>query len=452
MRVLAAFLSFVLTLYGCGGGGGGATFPGLPALMPAQGKNAPIVFRTDGVQVGGDVRPARNALSPAGRHGEVAISTGRVRDGENADRVLDILKKHAVVRLSSDPGNLYLRIFEIDPVIRIRETTPDRYIDEVVRVVQLINTALPYNKRMTVSPERAWHPVPPDAPIWVNYIPDGHIFVGIAPQDTWPQLERPPVRVAGVQVGDSSGTYIWLNTNLLTNRAHIRKVLAHEIGHAIGTTAHIEPHEFRSIMNTGYLGYIPAHILYPIDTDAIHAIYTRFFDEYGTSKYDPNKLGAWTDASFHLRGDMDDVSFGASSRNGLIQPWAFGPSPSTNFADNQALSGSVSWSGRLLGFTSNSESLAGAADLTINLVTLRGRIDFTGLEHWSVQATPGAIGSGRMWNDGDLRYGVIVRGNSFVQTGGDAGEVTGMFYGAEHQAMGGVVERSDMAAGFGGKR
>lgn len=62
------------------------------------------------------------------------------------------------------------------------------------------------------------------------------------------------------------------------------------------------------------------------------------------------------------------------------------------------------------------------------------------------------VGSGRTWNDGDLRYSVIVRGNAFTQTGGDAGEVTGVFFGSNHEGMGGVVERSDMSAGFGGTR
>ena len=91
-------------------------------------------------------------------------------------------------------------------------------------------------------------------------------------------------------------------------------------------------------------------------------------------------------------------------------------------------------------------------DLTINLEALRGQIDFTGLEHWGVKAVPGQIGSGATWNDGDLRYSVVVRGNTFNQTGGDAGEVTGAFFGPAHEGMGGVVERSDMSAGFGGTR
>ncbi|MDE0331270.1 MAG: matrixin family metalloprotease [Nitrospinae bacterium] len=450
-KAFSVLLSLALLLPGCGGGGGGgggSSFPRQPALMPAQALNAPVIARSDGVQIGGDVRPSLSNLSPAGTHGGAAISSGRVRDGESSARVLDVIEKHAVVRRSDDPGNKYLRLFEGTPVVRIRETTPDRYIDEVIRVVQLMNTALPYDKRIIVSPERA--PRPGFEESWPNYIPERHIFVGIEPQDSWPPDEKSPVRVAGTQFGSSSsGIYIWVNTSALTNTNHMRKVLAHELGHALGLREHIEPGDYNSIMNTGYRNIsIPAHLLHQIDTDALHALYTRFLEQYGTSLYDPNKLGSWTDVSFHLRGDVDDVSFGASSRNGLIQPWAHGPGPSTNLSGM----GSASWSGRLLGFTSRSQSLAGAVDLTINLEALSGRIDFTGLEHWGVNATPGPVGSGRTWNDGDLSYSVTVRGNTFTQTGGDAGEVTGAFFGPNHEGMGGVVERSDMSAGFGGTR
>ena len=323
----------------------------------------------------------------------------------------------------------------------------------MIRVVQLINAALPYYKRISVSPERAFHPT--DFYPNENYIPAGHIYVGFGPQSTWPSQERPLETVAGAQLsgvdaGDGPASYIWINTDVAVETNHVRKTLAHEIFHALGFYEHIEPDEYRTVMNAGHV--FPVTYLPQIDSDTLYALYTRFTHEYGFRAFDPNDLGPWTDVSFHLRGDMDDVSFGASSRNGLIQPWAHGPSPATNLTDNQALSGSASWAGRLLGFTSESESLAGAADLTINLSTLRGRIDFTGLEHWGVNATPGPIGSGTIWNDGDLRYGVIVRGNTFNQTGGDAGEVTGAFFGAGHEGMGGVVERSDMSAGFGGTR
>ena len=452
-KAFSALLSFALILPGCGGGGGGgggSSFPRQPALIPAQALNAPVIFRRDGVQIGGDVRPSRNSLSQAGTHGEVAVSTGRVRDGESAERVKDLLGKHATGRDPSDPGTHYINTFYHGPTIQIRETTPDRYIGDVIRVVQLINAALPYDKRISVSPVRAIHP--PESDFFdPNYIPAGHVYVGLGPQNTWPSPERPPVLVAGVEFSGYQDSYIWINTDIVVGTNQLRKVLAHEIFHTLGFLEHIKPHEYRTVMNTDYLNF-PITYLPQIDTDTLNALYTRFTHEYGFRPFDPNDLGPWTDVSFHLRGDMDDVSFGASSRNGLIQPWAHGPSPETNLADNQALSGNASWTGRLLGFTSDSQSLAGAAGLTISLATLRGQIDFTGLEHWGVNATPGAIGSGQMWNDGDLRYSVIVRGNTFTQTGGDAGEVTGMFFGAEHEGMGGVVERAGMSAGFGGTR
>ena len=79
-------------------------------------------------------------------------------------------------------------------------------------------------------------------------------------------------------------------------------------------------------------------------------------------------------------------------------------------------------------------------------------MDFTGLEHWPASAAPGAVGSGAARHDGDLRYVIEVRGNAFHRTGGDAGTVTGAFFGPAHEAMGGVLEREDLDAGFAGLR
>ena len=94
------------------------------------------------------------------------------------------------------------------------------------------------------------------------------------------------------------------------------------------------------------------------------------------------------------------------------------------------MSGSAAWNGALLGVTSSSETVAGAASLTVNLASLDGRIDFTGMEKWGVKKAPGAVGSGTMWGDGDLEYTIEVSGNTFIQTGGDDGKVTGAFFSA----------------------
>ena len=88
----------------------------------------------------------------------------------------------------------------------------------------------------------------------------------------------------------------------------------------------------------------------------------------------------------------------------------------------------------------------------MDLGTLNGQLEFANLESWAPNAAPGQIGSGTIWGDGDLQYTVGVRGNTFVQNGGDEGTVTGAFFGSAHEAMGGVVERVDLTAGFGGSR
>ena len=114
--------------------------------------------------------------------------------------------------------------------------------------------------------------------------------------------------------------------------------------------------------------------------------------------------------------------------------------------------GTVNWNGALLGVTPSAETVAGHARLAVELSTLDGQLDFTGLEHWGVKKAPGKVGTGATWGDGDLEYSIEVQGNSFYRTGGDDGEVIGAFFGAAHEAMGGVLERSDLAAGFGGTR
>ena len=152
-RICAILVAFLLS--GCGGGGGGSSIPRQPALIPAQALNAPVIHRRDGVQIGGDVRPSRRSLSPAGTHEGVTVSSGRVRDGESTERVKDLLGKHATGRYADEPETSYISTFYQKPTIQIRETTPDRYIDDVIRVVQLINAALPYDKRISVSPVRA---------------------------------------------------------------------------------------------------------------------------------------------------------------------------------------------------------------------------------------------------------------------------------------------------------
>ena len=81
-----------------------------------------------------------------------------------------------------------------------------------------------------------------------------------------------------------------------------------------------------------------------------------------------------------------------------------------------------------------------------------GELAFSGLDRWGVEQAPGRAGTGTTWGDGDPGCSLDIRGNTFHRTGGDDGEIAGAFLGAAHEAMGGVLQRDDPSAGFGGTR
>ncbi|MDE0331740.1 MAG: hypothetical protein OXL41_07715 [Nitrospinae bacterium] len=453
-KAFSVLLSLALLLPGCGGGGGGSgrRVPDVfhnaahvvagPNQTIEDARQAPAIDFDGTLHIGAGVEPDRDQLGTTGEHGDAAVSSGHVRDGAGRDAMVVFFSQFFTDRKR-------LRTFRAQPVVRVARGTSAAHTDLVVRAVQILNAYLPRENRMIFSE------IPSPYGADLVDVPRGEIHVNFGPfGEQIPENFRTYRGFASTATTGGGiiaiASRIWINSNRLhqfTYEAGI-SLLAHELMHSLALGGHPDAARYplSFIRHRSPRGF-SRRILGPIDRDVIAAAF-----EYAPEATSANELGPWSDTSFHLRGDVDDVSFGVASFNGLLQPWASGPTPSVDLAHNTELSGSASWSGRLLGFTSESQSLAGAADLTINFETLRGQIDFTGLEHWGVNATPGPVGSGQTWNDGDLRYSVIVRKNTFIQTGGDAGEVTGAFFGPNHEGMGGVVERSDMSAGFGGTR
>ncbi|MDE0331637.1 MAG: hypothetical protein OXL41_07180 [Nitrospinae bacterium] len=542
-------------------------------MLPQSGDaaQAPVFDFVNVLHVGANVAPRAGKLTGGVDRGGVSVSYGEIRDGFEAERLLEFMEYH--VRLEDKiehtgvggaPG---LETFAEPPTIRLAEGTSEIYARYAAHAVQLINSALPFEKRITLGAER----LPAESSL--NDIPEGEILLRFAPRSNFdrfgkvlgqaalnsstqfnpdtqrdeaqgainasiainearmrdaerynPELEGDhagelweATRVDNRRVANSDTLIKWFNDQIFVS------VVVHELVHALGFF-HIDKKRFpASIMNpkiltnqgqvnvyTPYLNnptfYItvyvnsnsgntnsanqftspttadfikespeqpneeahhghlitpkagtPAgHILFPIDRAALLAAYDRLQPGAQPEDLTAENLGSWSDTSFHLRGDVDftggGASFGVASANGFAQPWATGPAPWTNLADNQALSGSATWNGALLGVDSSSETVSGDAALTVNLTSLTGQLDFTGLEKWGAGEAPGAAGSGTTWGDGDLGYTIEVRDNTFVQTGGDEGYVTGAFFGAAHEAMGGVLERADLAAGFGGTR
>ena len=233
-----------------------------------------------------------------------------------------------------------------------------------------------------------------------------------------------------------------------------RKVIVHELLHALGIQGHVDSIEFPdSIMGTSG-EYIPnlGFVISKIDREVLQIMYMS----QRTGLY--NDWGEWSDTSFHLMGESEDgaLRFGVALFNGLPQPWARGVSPDTALADNSRLSGTATWYGTLLGF-SGSSPIAGDAELEVSLSTVANDENEQDLRFRDIYFINRfeSDSEDRWFHARDIDYKVAVTGNWFVNVGDDGyaqGHLFGAFFGANHEHMGGTVKRTDMVAAFGGSR
>lgn len=380
-------------------------------------------------------------------HNGVEVGHVRFRDGVSASELLRYLRADA-----RDTGGVVER-WSSPPIVRMVAGSTYQDNSDTFQAVRLINSALPadWQVRFDDTPAARTASLEP-----------GVIKVGFAPREQWPNGScGSSTRAVGCAwtrriSGQLTGAGIAVDNTRLTGERTRIAVLLHELLHALGR-GHVDPNAIpNTIMHpSGDLGESEHLILSNLDVAALYAVYNRL--QPGESgDLDMNDLGPWNDVSTHVLGRIgyipgryEAVLFGAVWQNGNVRPWAMAFYPSVL---SQRPSGSATWSGRLLGMTPRAETVAGAADMTVQLHTLRGTLDFTGLEKWAAHAGPGALGTGTQWGDGDLNYRIAASGAVFYETGGDAGKVTGIFYGSNQQRIGGTLRRTDLAAGFGAQR
>ena len=447
--------------------------PVVPVQQPAHAVQAPVLPLDGVVPVGAAAAPPIDALPPAVRHGVASVHHGELPNAVTRTELVAYLREDALslVRAGAEagfdeqlfPDGLLLRFAADPPLVRVAEGTPPELVDEAVRVVQLLNMALPRDWQIGFGEE--------PGPAGATEPAASEIIIAFAAQEDWPAEFRlrggEDIGLALPSYGffptgdpdrpfilEITGGRIWIDPTRTEGDERLG-VIAHEIIHVLGRN-HPDPARFPDTIMVAGGGDGPTeHILHPLDRAALFAVYSRV-DSGGTPDAIDMDLGPWADTSTHLYGVLalaeGVVAFGAAFANGLVQPWATGPAPGSDLAENRPLSGSARWSGRLLGLTHQAEAVAGAAELAVRLETLDGDLSFTDLEYWPVGTAPGAAGTGSMWQDGDLGYRIEIRGNTFLQAGGDAGAVTGAFFGPAHEGMGGVIVREDLAAGFGGTR
>lgn len=469
----------VLALAACGGGGGGDERPQTqpeqptqpeqtlsfpltpsghyslgPSISIADARYMPVYRDNRHLYVGVDQGTQHIGNLPAvGERGEIDIRHGRLNDG---------IGHEALAGFMSGATTGTVRRYEGIPDVRVIGASSARERRLVADAVQLVNAALPLRSKMSLGV-----PLPgfslrstvnvgglyfvSDAErantIHIEYLPCADYYgCGDSGGTTWSNWRGNTVTSTYIQMSHDTGAY-------RNDRWHVI-LLAHEILHALGLYQHPAP-TFDTIM----AGRIfdtergipqPLSLLYPIDREALQALYSL---NNGDS---PTSFGPWSRTSTHLAGNGPHANFGVALRNGYAEPWAHGVMPSTTLSGNRALNGSVTWAGALLGFTPLGYAVEGDAEIGVNLGTMAGRANFTNLDTWDSAAPPEPQVEGEApastWRDGDLSYTIAVRGNTFRETGGDAGRLTGIFTGRQHEGAAGTLERSDLTAAFGASR
>ncbi len=491
-------------LWGCGGGSGGlppapgagpiVERPSLPPDIPINAylwpgsfrPGAPVMEFGGSVHVGADVAPPADALAADGDRNGVALSTGTVRDGTSAADVVRYLRIAASHNLAGGRFTGLATYPETPPPPTVKLVSSEeargwntRFGRLTQEAVRILNAALPFERQLRINP----HPAPSDfdratsgrgqGEIRVRFVPKTHPAypAGVNPSelgrsrvsfDVWDEAAQ-TLEVSAKGVFDSE---VLIDPDAIASYTdpEVVHILVHELLHAVGFPSHTDPAEFDSALSAAgfFPGAQPRALIYPIDRDGLLAAYSRFPPGTLPEDISADSLGPWAETSSHLRGDLDigpgEVSFGVAFRNGLAQPWAFGPKPASALDHNPVLSGSASWNGALVGITPTGRGVVSDSSLTLDMESLSGELAFTGMRYEG----------GGAWGDGDLHYAVrasgagntferadaeFVRdGEGFDWTGNDLGTVTGAFFGPSHEGMGGVLERHDLSAAFGGKR
>lgn len=406
---------------------------GLPAVRAADARQMPIYGDGTHLAVGVDQGAAVGSLPAVTTRGDTTIRHGRANDGAGAATLRQYLA--ATV---DDPSLKY----KTAPVVYFEQGVDGERSDfeRAIRAVQLVNTVLPEDRKIRVASDGT-SPGQGDG-IIISFQND--------PLANYWGVTNNSNRGTGNQITRS---YIFINKAYTSNGDRQATILiAHELLHALGMFGgsgggHVPP-QIDSILEAGTAIYRvrqgspqPLSLLYPADREAMRALYQRLGD--GDA---PTDFGPWLSTSMHVAGTGRHSAYGVAWRNGYAEPWAYGLKPTTTLSG----SGSAVWNGSLVGWAHTGNSVTGNARVSVDLGPLTGRADFTGLEQWS--GAPGAAGTGVRFGDGDLGYTIRVTGNTFRQTGGDAGRVTGVFVGRSHEGATGTLERTDLTAAFGAKR
>ena len=394
----------------------------------------------------------------------------------------------------------FLRRYETAPIIYLdledtfvdaegypfdRESELQRMRGVVYDAVQLINAALPDDFQLRISTA-----FPPG-------VVQGGILLDFENREGWIRDSSVAGAAALLRLGedlnlDSAYTYVYVdpgdrsvtrisasNERVLARRVstnRLRYVVLQQLLMSLGLEGELED-DYASVLAAEVP--LSSHgVLGSYDIEGLNVLYSLDTADADVARV----LGAWADTSKNIfvelfdtkevvlprrRIEMGGVVFGARYSNGRISAWARAEHPPFPERGEEELplrqAGSLSdeavWRGYLAGFSPSGDAVravTGESRLRVDIESGAGQLDFTQLQSWD--ASPG-MGMAETFLDGALNYQIHVQRESsneeeisIRRVGGDAGVVTGSFLSDHYNAMGGVLSREDLEAGFGGLR
>ena len=405
------------------------------------------------VYIGGDLEPRESLRHVETTPNGIRHFIGASRDGVGVERLKNY-EQDLVTQDGADPDGLSGDDFEPFSVQPSLYLDPDLLASENAGILRalydsvlILNDALPPEFQVVTVGTRAT-----DIVYW------GDIVVSLeSPASIRSNCGETAVACArwSTIAGYTHSSVLHLPDDFDTSEYMFpRKVIVHELLHALGIHGHVDSVEFPDSIMGSEGEHIPnlGHIISKIDREVLQI---RYMNQQ-TDLY--NDWGEWSDTSFHWVGRTDDgtLNFGVALFNGLPQPWVRGTLPNMNLVDNDRLSGTATWSGSLLGF-SGSSPLAGDAELQVRLSTLTAPDNEQDLRFRDIFFLNRfeSDSPDRWFHTRDIDYKVNIFGNDFHNVRGEGyeqGHITGTFLGPEHEHMGGTVKRTDMVGAFGGSR
>ena len=392
--------------------------PRLPPQRPADAVNAPLAYLGRFLHVNPGVAPAADSVPVVRDHEGVGVAYGRVIDGVHRDE----LTRYLDAEVETAPGPL--KAFRLKRTVRVVEGATVEMMDQTVRAVQLINAALPREGRLRFDGA----PVPMEFVESLDVsckgfackrpgVPVGHVWVQFAPAEVWlgPERAKEKPHTSGQTVVNGSirnpdtgslvswAGRVWVDPVRATGEERLL-VLVHELLHTLGH-GHVDAEEFpASVMRPVSDSIRRGEILYPLDRAALLAAYGRLKPS-ATGHEIAQALESWEDTSTHVVGESGDggghARFGAGLRNGLARPWASGSAPPADAAENQSLSGSVTWSGRIPGVHPGGGVAAGAASSRSVRIPSTARCASRRWSRGRADGRPGRRARVRGWGRGD---------------------------------------------------